>query len=322
MTVKGGALWTGLIVTKDATGALAVPGVGPAGALYVNGVLNGAAVAIAGANPYSWSVLLPALAVSDRVSLYVTATIGGIATAGVVAEESADTHLTSDLSARIPAALVAGRMDSSVGAMANNTLTAAALDATAVDEITTDVWAEPLPGAYAAGSAGFILGNLVATLTATLTASAAFLAAIAGAVWGWAVRTLTGWNYLVGNIRSVTASYVNLSFCQGETPLIQVAVQYSGGGAYDLTGYSVVWVLSQKRGSTPLLTKSTAAGTITFIDPAQGSFSFSLTSAETNALAAGAYAHEIHVKGPAPALLQFCALHGKVEVTESSIGTI
>ena len=90
MTVESGATWTGLIVTKDATGALAAPGVGPAGTLYINGTADAAAVAIAGANPYSWTVTLPALADGDIVSMYITATIGGIATASIVAEDIAD----------------------------------------------------------------------------------------------------------------------------------------------------------------------------------------------------------------------------------------
>lgn len=42
---------------------------------------------------------------------------------------------TQDIQARLPAALVSGRMDSSVGAMQNDTLTAAALAASAVAEI-------------------------------------------------------------------------------------------------------------------------------------------------------------------------------------------
>jgi hypothetical protein len=42
---------------------------------------------------------------------------------------------TQDIQSRIPAALVSGRMDSSVGAMAENTLTASALAADAVTEI-------------------------------------------------------------------------------------------------------------------------------------------------------------------------------------------
>jgi len=321
MTVRGGDTWRGLIVTKDATGALAVPGVGPAGALYVNGVLNGAAVAIAGANPYSWSVVLPALAVSDRVSMYITATIGGIATAGVVAEESADTHLTSDLSARIPAALVAGRMDSSVGAMANNVLTSAALDATAADEITADVWAEPLPGAYAAGTAGFILGNIVVSLTVALTASAAFLAAIANAVWTWGTRTLTSLaTALVGRAQEWLAANLSMEFCQGETKTVQLVITTQAGGVWDITNYTVVWVLSATRGGAALITKTTADGSIVLNDPTHGGAVFTLTSTETNALAAQTYWHESHIKSPGG--VESCVLHGRCTVTESTIGAI
>lgn len=53
-----------------------------------------------------------------------------------------DTEI-ADIQARLPAALVGGRMDSSVGAMAANVLTASALAADAVDEI----WDEPLVAA-------------------------------------------------------------------------------------------------------------------------------------------------------------------------------
>lgn len=319
MTVRGGDTWRGLIVTKDATGALAVPGVGPTGALYVNGVLNGAAVAIAGGNPYSWSVVLPALAVADRVSMYITATIAGIATGSVVAEESADTHLTSDLSARIPAALVAGRMDSSVGAMQNNTLTAAALDASAGTEIMQAVWAEPLPGTYVAGTAGNILGTLVATLTA----SAAFLAAIAGAVWGWGTRTLTSLGmYLVGSIREYLGANVSLEFCQGESPDITAVITTQAGGVFDITGFTVVWWLTATRGGPALITRSTTLGNLTITDPTHGEIAFSLTSAETAALPAATYFHECHIKAPAPSLREYCGFHGRCTVTESSIGAI
>lgn len=91
MTVVSGATWTGVIVTKNTTGALVAPTVGPAGVLYVNGMANAAVVAIAGTNPYSWTVTLPVLADGDCVSMYITATIAGIATAGVVAEDVVST---------------------------------------------------------------------------------------------------------------------------------------------------------------------------------------------------------------------------------------
>lgn len=56
----------------------------------------------------------------------------GLATSAALATVQAD---TDDIQTRLPAALVGGRMDASVGAMAANTLTAAALAADAVTEI-------------------------------------------------------------------------------------------------------------------------------------------------------------------------------------------
>jgi hypothetical protein len=103
---------------------------------------------------------------------------------------------TADIQARLPAALVSGRMDASVGAMAANTLTASALATDAVSEIAGGVWDEaiaghlsagstgaalnaagsagdpwttPLPGAYGTGTAGYIIGtNIDATVSSRL----------------------------------------------------------------------------------------------------------------------------------------------------------
>lgn len=93
---------------------------------------------------------------------------------------------TNDIQTRLPAALVSGRIDASVGAMATDVITATALAASAVNEIADQVWDEliaghlgagstgaalnaagsagdpwttPLPGAYGAGTAGNIIGN-------------------------------------------------------------------------------------------------------------------------------------------------------------------
>lgn len=91
MTVVSGADWHGVFATRGADGSLLAPDVIPVGALWVNGVATGAVVTINGANPYSWDVTLPALADGDCVSMYITATIAGIATAGVVAEDTVST---------------------------------------------------------------------------------------------------------------------------------------------------------------------------------------------------------------------------------------
>lgn len=102
---------------------------------------------------------------------------------------------TNDIQTRLPAALVGGRMDSSVGAMAADVLTAAATAADFGAEIADAVWDEALaghagagsagaalsaagaagdpwaialPGAYGAGTAGFILGTNLDVASSTI----------------------------------------------------------------------------------------------------------------------------------------------------------
>lgn len=108
---------------------------------------------------------------------------------------------TQDIQARLPAALVGGRMDSSVGAMANNVLTAAAINA---DAITA---------AKVAADVGTEIGTAVwATATRELTAldedntaidlNATAVGSVAGAVGS--VTGNVGGN-VVGSVGSVTA---------------------------------------------------------------------------------------------------------------------
>lgn len=139
MSVKSGTTWAGIIVTLDATGALATPSSGPTGVLYIDGVANAAAVTISGANPYKWSVTLPALTAGQRVDMYITATIATIATAGVVASEQADTALLSD---GVTVASIANNAITAL-AIAQDAIDADSLKADAVTEIGTGVWASP-----------------------------------------------------------------------------------------------------------------------------------------------------------------------------------
>jgi hypothetical protein len=61
---------------------------------------------------------------------------------------------TQDIQSRLPAALVSGRIDASVGAMASGVLTASALATDAVGEIADGVWDEPYGGHTTAGTYG------------------------------------------------------------------------------------------------------------------------------------------------------------------------
>jgi hypothetical protein len=61
---------------------------------------------------------------------------------------------TEDIQSRLPTALVSGRIDASVGAMAANVLTASALATDAVGEIADGVWDEAMSGHTTAGTYG------------------------------------------------------------------------------------------------------------------------------------------------------------------------
>lgn len=113
MTLKSGQQWAGVIACRDSGGALLAPTVGPVGTLYVNGSANVAAVTVSGTNPYSWSVTLPSLGAGDCVSMYVTATIDGVATGAVVAEGVADTVRLSDGVTLADDAITASKFDES-----------------------------------------------------------------------------------------------------------------------------------------------------------------------------------------------------------------
>lgn len=90
---------------------------------------------------------------------------------------------TADIQARLPATLVGGRMDASVGAMAANTLTASALAADAVTEVQSGL-ATSSALATVDGKADAILADTaeigVAGAGLTALASAANLAVVAG----------------------------------------------------------------------------------------------------------------------------------------------
>lgn len=185
MTVKSGAAWADTFVCVDGTGAFSTPSVGPAGTLYVDGVANAATVTITGSNPYKWSVTLPALTASQRASMYIAATIDGVATGNTVASEQADTVLESDtygkvdaevadIQARLPAALTGdGNLKVDVlkieGVDATDAITAAAEAAlastdTTVGAIAADV--TTLLSRLSATRAGY-LDNLSAGAVAT-----------------------------------------------------------------------------------------------------------------------------------------------------------
>lgn len=93
----------------------------------------------------------------------VTEIQAGLATSAALATVQAD---TDDIQTRLPAALVSGRIDASVGAMAANTLTASALATDAVTEIVAAVFAR----AFAAKYGSFTFEQLVGLIASTQAA--------------------------------------------------------------------------------------------------------------------------------------------------------
>jgi hypothetical protein len=109
-------------------------------------------------------------------SWWVTLTLS-TATFGVY--DKADTRDINtravDIQSKLPAALVSGRMDASVGAMANNVITAASMASDASGEIADAVWDEVLTGAThnVAASAGRRLRQLASVIVHSGTAQGA-----------------------------------------------------------------------------------------------------------------------------------------------------
>lgn len=110
---------------------------------------------------------------------------------------------TNDIQTRLPAALVSGRMDSSVGAMAANTLTAAATAADFGAEVATAVWTDTTAGDFTvAASVGKSVMNGVALGTGLTVAA---VSGAVGSVTG-AVGSVTG--NVGGNVSGSVGSVV------------------------------------------------------------------------------------------------------------------
>jgi hypothetical protein len=99
---------------------------------------------------------------NHRYDVLVAATYDAVVTTGVAtaAEAAAIQADTDNIQTRLPAALVSGRMDASVGAMATNVITAASMASDASGEIADAVWDEPYSQHTTAGSFGKLMDLL------------------------------------------------------------------------------------------------------------------------------------------------------------------
>ena len=128
---------------------------------------------------------------------------------------------TENIQTRLPAALVSGRMDASVGAMAANTLTASALATDAVTEIQSG-----LATASALATVDGIVDAIVID-TAEIGAAGAGLTALASAA---NLATVAG--YLDTEIAAIKDKTDQLTF--GVTNTLNVNIEYVN--AYEVTG--------------------------------------------------------------------------------------
>lgn len=132
----------------------------------------------------------------DWANVEAPTTVVGLSGTTVKTATDVETD-TADIQSRLPAALVSGRMDSSVGAMASNTLTAAALATDAVTEIQSGLATSAEIGAAGAGL--------------TALASAADLATVAG--------------YIDTEVAAIKAKTDNLPASPAATGDIPTAIQ-------------------------------------------------------------------------------------------------
>lgn len=152
-------------------------------------------------------------------------TPAGVSVSADLASVQADTN---DIQARIPAALVSGRMDASVGAMAADTLTGSALAASAAAEIADAVWDEAIAGHAGAGSTGAALSG----------ATAPSAAAVADAVWDEA---------LSGHLSAgSTGEALNAAGAAGDPWVTTLPGAYGAGSAGYLLGTNLDATVSSR----------------------------------------------------------------------------
>jgi hypothetical protein len=136
--------------------------------------------------PTDWitanGIAADAIGSSELAASAVTEIQSGLATAAAltVVDDFLDTEI-ADIQSRLPAALVSGRMDTSVGAMAANVLTATAI---AADAITDAKVASDVTIASVTGAVGSVTGNVGGTVASVVGAVGSVTGNVGGNVAG------------------------------------------------------------------------------------------------------------------------------------------
>lgn len=190
-------------VNQDANGRIDANVVTAAGTAWGSGAITAASIAtdaITAAKIAADAIgasELAADAVTEIQTGLSTLTAAGVRSAVGLASANLDTQLaavqadTDDIQTRLPAALVSGRIDASVGAMAANVLTATAIAADAITDakVASDVTIASVTGAVGSvtgnvggdvvgmvasvtGAVGSVLGLTVSNLDATISSRA------------------------------------------------------------------------------------------------------------------------------------------------------
>jgi hypothetical protein len=257
--LKSGQAWSGLFVTRDSTGALSTPSVGPVGTLYVNGVATLDAVTISGSNPYKFAVTLPTLTAGDCVSMYITATRATIATAAVVAEDVSDTSRLSDGVA--------------VASIAAGAITAAAIATGAVDadalatDAVTEIWAAS---------------------SRTLTQSAASVTTAVSGTTLTVTRTVSYAATLTGLTISATWSKILLTAkasTSDSDAAAQIQIQESVAG----TGDGLLYI----DGKTPTVAGLVVGDASLTVDQAAGTIAIVIDDEATALMVSGTYSYDV-----------------------------
>lgn len=299
MTVKTGQVWAGVFTTLGTNGGLLAGS--PSGTLYVNGTSNGATVTITGSNPYKWSVTLPSLTAGQRVDMYITATIGGTVTAGIVASDQADTTLLSD-GVVVNSGTVTNLTN--LPAIPNDWLTAAGVKADAVTKIATGVWAS---ATRTLSSFGTLVADIWASATRTLS-SFGFTVATNSDANVTAIKAKTD---LITTGTSLTIASVvvgsTITAHRGDT--LSAALENIGA----LTNYSKLWftvkrdyddadtaavIQIEKTGGLLYLNGAVGTagnGSLTINDEATGDVTIVLNASETAKLSPGNYQYDIQI---------------------------
>jgi len=276
MSIKlGETIYFGFVTSRADTGAIADATGTPAVAVYENGgaAVSGASVTKRAATTGQYVVEVVATSGNDfeagkSYEVVVTATVNAVAGGGSIAtfmvraasEDDLATAAalttvqadTDDIQTRLPAALVSGRMDSSVGAMATGVMTAAALAADAATEIAAAVWDRLTSALTAVGSVGaLVVAKLGLISSGSVTTSGPVLTS-------GDIALVKGDDYLAsdGNALSWTSpTLIGLSVTEVTLILVHRA---SGAVPLTITGAATSWDGALGRATVDMTTAQSA----------------------------------------------------------------